>query len=246
MKKIKNPKWSILIIVLIMTIFLALVGVLILQIFQSIYIQSNIVYNYYKAYYISNAWIEIALTKHQVRAYQPFSDKSDYNIDINNIPYHTNITVDNLSGEICQTLEPNDSYGQVLYYYQDDENWADISKPSEKYIDMANSVSFENVNGDLQYTIWTFDNNTKELRETNATNWSDDSLFAKPITNWQNITIPSDANIHKISIANVGSSSASFCIKSDWIPSNTLSITSDWIYKDTKIILHASKTMNDL
>ncbi len=228
-----------------MTIFLALVGVLILQIFQSIYIQSNIVYNYYKSYYISNAGIEISLTKHRMRAYQPFSDNSDYNLDINNIPYHTNINVANLSWYICKKLSPNEPYGQVLYYYLDDKNWANINIPNETYFDLVNNISFDNVNWNLQYTIWSFDKNTKKLKETSASNGNQDSLFAKTITNWLLINIPSNGSIHKISIANIWVSDATFCIKSDWIPSSLLTITSEWIYKNTKIKLQATKTMID-
>ena len=229
-----------------MTIFLGLVWVLVLQIFQSIYIQSNIVHDYYKAYYISNAGIEISLVKHKVRDYQPFEDTDKYETEIKKVKYSTNISVKNLQNKICKTLKPSESTNIYIYYYESDVGWqASISKPQEKYKDIQSNIHFESSNQNLEYTKWSYNNQSKELID-NASAWngSSDELFSKPVTN-ANINIWSDG-IHKISIANIWSNNESFCLISDWLPSDTLNISSIWKYKNSTIKLTAIKKMNDL
>ena len=246
-KNKQNPKWSILIIVLIMTIFLGLVGILVLQIFQSIYIQSSIVHDYYKAYYISNAGIEISLVKHKVRWYnQRFEDTDKYETTIKNVTYDTKIKVDNLKNKICKTIWWGKSTDIYMYYYASDQGWiASINKPSENYIDVENSIIFDNIQWSFEYTIWSYDKSTKELIDNPS--WNDgnsDWLFAKPLP-----TTPINiwwVWIHKISIANVSSSQWTFCINGSSIPSDELNITSEWKFKNTTIILKAKKIMNSL
>ena len=239
-----------------MTIFLGLVWVLVLQIFQSIYIQSNIVHDYYKAYYISNAGIEISLVKHKIRDYQPFEDTDKYETEIKKVKYSTNISVKNLQNKICKTLKPNESTNIYMYYYESDIGWqAGISRPQEKYKDVENSVSFSDVDPlSFEYTIWSYYKDSKELIDTSFWSWingNNDWLFAKPLTNTTIIdTTTIDAQsipwIHKISIANIWSNNESFCLISDWLPSDTLNISSIWKYKNSTIKLTAIKKMNDL
>lgn len=236
-----------------MTIFLGLVGILVLQIFQSIYIQSSIVHDYYKAYYISNAGIEISLVKHKIRWYnQRFEDTDKYETTIKNVTYSTDISVKNLSGEICKTIWWGKSTDIYMYYYASDQGWiATIEQPLiENYVDVENVVSFSNVDPlSFEYTIWSYYKDSKELIDTSFWSWingNNDWLFAKPLTNTTIIDTQSMQWIHKISIANISITDKSFCAKWAGIPSDELDITSTWEFKNTIIVLKAKKIMNSL
>lgn len=229
-----------------MTIFLWLVWILILQIFEGIYFQTNIVHDYYKSYYVANAWIEVELVKHQVRNYQPFEDNGSYDSSVWNITYKAEFSAKNLSGYICKTLKPQETYWQILYYFADDKSLiASINKPSANYTNIISSnVSFDNVVWQLDFSMPKYDPSTLITHDNLDGNSARDAEN-KSLSNSTTL-IPNPNYVNKISISNISESDASFCIKSDGVPSNLLNIKSIWTYKKSVVTLYAEKTMNDL